>query len=105
MNQALVRSIVILVPTMVLMVAAALVFSQQRTIATLLQIVGALCLLLVATFHLFEALELFPAMGWGRADSPGHFVDLASAILGVGVFPVGYLLHALSERRRKSGES
>jgi hypothetical protein len=36
-------------------------------------------------------------MRWGAADSIGHYVDLASAILGLCLFPIGYLFHALSK--------
>ena len=32
--------------------------------------------------HIAEKLELFPVMGWGLPNSPGHYIDLASAVLG-----------------------
>jgi hypothetical protein len=35
-------------------------------------------------------------MGWGIKDSAGQYVDLSSAVLGLTLFPIGYLLHALS---------
>ena len=34
---------------------------------------------------------LFPWMGWGRPDSIGHYLDLASAAGGLMLFPIGYL--------------
>jgi len=34
-------------------------------------------------------------MRWGLEDSPGHYLDLVSAILGLTLFPAGYLAHAL----------
>jgi hypothetical protein len=39
-----------------------------------------------------EALHLFPAMGWGRPGTVGHYLDLTGATLGVALLPVGYLL-------------
>ena len=38
---------------------------------------------------------LFPGMHWGLEHSAGHYVDLAAAVLGLALFPVGYLLQAL----------
>jgi hypothetical protein len=46
---------------------------------------------LVVLTHVAEALGLFPAMRWGAPDSVGHYLDLASAVLGVTLLPVGYL--------------
>jgi hypothetical protein len=64
-----------------------------------LQILGAGCLVVVVLTHICEALHLFPWMDWGLEDSVGHYVDLSSAVLGLTLFPVGYLLHALTGQR------
>jgi hypothetical protein len=48
--------------------------------------------------HVSEAVHLFPWMHWGQEHSAGHYLDLCSAILGLTLFPIGYLLHALAER-------
>ena len=60
-----------------------------------MQVFGAGGLLIVILSHVFEALQLLPRMGWGLENSPGHYVDLLSAVLGFTFFPVGYLIHAL----------
>jgi hypothetical protein len=60
--------------------------------------VGAGCLVIVALTHVSEALKFFPWMHWGLENGAGHYLDLATAILGVTLFPVGYLLHALAKR-------
>ena len=65
----------------------------------MLQLVGAGCLMLVVLTHVAEALHLFPWMQWGMEHSVGHYLDLFSAIFGLTLFPIGYLLHAFAERR------
>ena len=52
----------------------------------------------VVLTHVSEALRLFPWMQWGLEDSDGHYLDFWSAVLGLTLFPVGYLLHALTKR-------
>jgi hypothetical protein len=37
-------------------------------------------------------------MHWGDTHSVGHYLDFASAVLGLTLFPIGYLLHALFEQ-------
>jgi hypothetical protein len=76
------------------MVGAALVHSRARTAASLLQLIGAGCLLLLVLTHFCEGLQLFPSMRWGDPHSVGHYFNLSSALLGASLFPVGYLLHA-----------
>jgi len=51
--------------------------------------------MIVVLAHLCEALKLFPSMGWGLSASAGHYLDLGSAVLGLTLFPIGYLWHAL----------
>jgi len=43
--------------------------------------------------------RLFPAMGWGRPDSPGHDLDLASAVLGIGLLVAGSITFAMKRGR------
>ena len=64
----------------------------------MLQVVGAACLVIVVLTHFCEALHLLPWMHWGDRHSVGHYLDLASAILGLTLFPVGYLLDVLAKR-------
>jgi hypothetical protein len=42
--------------------------------------------------HLAETLHLLPGMGWGLPNSPGHYLDLVSAIAGVVMLLVAYAL-------------
>jgi hypothetical protein len=58
-------------------------FLRRRTVAQLLQLLGAGFLLLVALTHLCEALHLQPGMQWGAPRSAGHYLDLVSALVGI----------------------
>ncbi len=37
-------------------------------------------------------------MQWGHENSVGHYLDLSSAVLGLTLFPLGYLFQALAPR-------
>ena len=54
--------------------------------------------MVVVVTHVCEALHLLPSMYWGQPQSVGHYLDLSSAVLGLTLFPIGYLLHALTKR-------
>jgi hypothetical protein len=77
---------------------SAVLFVRDRDVWSLLQLLGAGGLAVVVLVHLFETLHLFLSMGWGAQHSIGHYVDFAGAVLGLTLFPVGYLLHALTDR-------
>jgi len=40
-------------------------------------------LLVVLLTHVAERWRVLPGMGWGPPDSPGHYLDLFSAITGI----------------------
>jgi hypothetical protein len=46
----------------------------------------------VVLTHIAETVHLFPAMGWGNAQSVGRYLDLSSAIRGIALLSVGFLL-------------
>jgi hypothetical protein len=50
-----------------------------------LTLAGIFCLVIVAPTHVAEHWHILPSKGWGLPDSPGHYLDLASAVLGVGL--------------------
>jgi hypothetical protein len=95
LQHTLIRALVALVPASMLFVGSAALFSRVKTVRSLLQLLGAGCLVVVVLTHLSEALHLFPGMHWGLKDSAGHYLDLWSAVLGLMLFPTGYLLHAV----------
>jgi hypothetical protein len=47
---------------------------------------------------LLERLQLLPGMGWGLPDSPGHYLDLISAIADVVLLLVAGVLWLLSSK-------
>lgn len=100
MNGALARALVALLPAGMLVLGAAVLFARGRCVYSFLQLIGAACLVVVVLTHIAEALRLLPWMHWGVEQSIGHYVDLWSAVLGLTLFPTGYLLEALTRRQR-----
>jgi hypothetical protein len=97
-NITLSKALVALVPTSMLLSGSVVLFFKRKTLYSFLQLFGAGCLVVVVLCHVFEALYLFPWMGWGLEHSVGHYLDFWSVILGLTLFPVGYLFHALTKR-------
>jgi hypothetical protein len=98
MNDTLLKGPVILVPACMLFSGSAVLFVRTKTVWSFLQLLGAGCLVVVVLTHICEALHLFPWMGWGLENSVGHYLDLSSAVLGLTLFPAGYLFHVLGKR-------
>jgi hypothetical protein len=99
MNVTLVKALVALVPVSILFCVAATIFLRERMLWSFLQLLGAAALLSVVIAHVCEALELLPWMHWGGQHSVGHYVDLGSAVLGLTLLPLGYLLRIAAKRR------
>jgi hypothetical protein len=95
-DATLIRALAALVPAGVLFSGSAILFFREKTVCSFLQLFGAGCLAVVVLTHLSEALRLFPWMHWGAEHSAGHYLDLGSAVLGLTLFPLGYLFHALT---------
>ena len=97
MNITLLKALVAFVPASILFSGSVFVFLKGKTVSSFLQVLGAGCLFVVVLTHVSEALHLFPWMRWGAEHSVGHYVDFLSAVLGLTLFPLGYLLHALTK--------
>jgi hypothetical protein len=67
-------------------------FARERTGWRFVQLFGSFCLVVVVLTHVAEALHLLPSMGWGLPNSAGHYLDLCSAIIGLILLPLGYVL-------------
>jgi len=102
MTVPLLKAMMALVPASMLLFSAILLFVRGRTASASLQVAGAASLVVIVLCHVFEALDLFPWMGWGLEHSVGHYLDLSSALFGLTLFPVGYLLHAVAEHGKQS---
>ena len=97
MNVTLLKALVALAPMLMLFSGAVLLYVRTKTTSSLMQVIGAGCLMVIVLTHVCEALNLFPSMRWGAEDSIGHYLDFSSVILGLSLFPVGYLFHALAK--------
>lgn len=64
-----------------------------------LLLAGCGCLAIVVLTHVAERLDVLPGMGWGLPDSPGHYLDLVSAISGAALLLAAGLLRLLHSRR------
>ncbi len=100
MNATLLKSLLALVVVSVLLAASAVFIKRERSTGSLLQLLGALLLVIVVLSHVFEALNLFPQMQWGQPHSVGHYLDFGSAVLGLTLVPLGYVLRRLRRARR-----
>src|SRR5260370_22230518 len=98
MNSTLQIALLALLPVCMLFAGSAVLFFSAKTVASFLQLLGAGCLVIVVLTHLSEAIHLFPWMYWGRPHSIGHYLDFWSAVLGLTLFPLGYLFYALARR-------
>ena len=99
MNTTLIKALVVLVPGAMLLIGSITLFRRNKTIYSLLQMLGAGSLIVVVLTHVFEVLHAFPSMGWGNENSAGHYIDLGSAVLAATLFPTGYLLHAMRRQQ------
>jgi hypothetical protein len=98
MNATILKALGGLVPASMLLSGSALIYFRGKTVSCLLQLAGAGGLVVVVLAHVCEALGLFPWMHWGLEHSVGHYLDFCGAVLGVTLFPLGYMLHALTKR-------
>jgi hypothetical protein len=64
-----------------------------------LLLLGFVCLAVVVLTHVAEWLRLFSGMGWGLPNSPGHYVDFASAVLGCALLIAGMIWISFNARR------
>jgi hypothetical protein len=83
-------------PTCMLLIGSFLVFARDKSVASILQLLGATFLTVVVLVHVAETFSLLPWMDWGLRRSSGHYLDLGSAVLGLTLFPIGYLWHAVA---------
>ena len=81
-----------------LFIGSAVSFARERTGWRAVQLFGSFCLVVVVLTHIAEAFHLLRGMGWGLPNTPGHYLDLLSAIIGIILLPLGYVL----ARRRNS---
>ena len=98
MNVTLLKALIASVPVGTLFAWSLGAFCKGKALSSLLQLLGAGCLVIVVLTHVCEALQLLPWMQWGVEQSVGHYLDFWSAVLGLSLFPIGYLLHAFTKR-------
>jgi hypothetical protein len=53
----------------------------------------------LTNFSNSRVFHIFPSMGWGLPDSPGHYLDLVSAVFGLALLGAGLVVRAISRTR------
>src|SRR6516162_5618286 len=79
MNPMELKAAIALSPALLLLIGSVALFAKTYSMSAFLQLVGAGCLVLVVLAHICEAFGLLPWMGWGLADSVGHYIDRQSS--------------------------
>jgi hypothetical protein len=72
--------------------------SGRRGSVRLFLLAGCGCLTVVALTHVAEAMHWLPGMGWGLPNSPGHYLDLFSAVSGVALLLTAGVLRLLHQK-------
>lgn len=99
MNDTLIKALVALLLVCLLLWRSFASMSRQRSVSSILRLVGTGFLLVVALTHICEALRILPWMHWGAKRSVGHYIDLWSAVLGLTLFAIGFLTRSIAKRR------
>jgi hypothetical protein len=71
------------------------------TLGRCLLLFGFVCLTIMVFTHVVERLRLFSSMGWGLSDSPGHYLDFVSAVLGCGLLIAGMIWISFNARQSR----
>jgi len=103
MNPILLKALIALVPVGLVFAGSLILYMRSRTGFTILQLIGSACLILVVLVHFCEALHFLTWMRWGEEGTAGHYLDMAAVVLGLTLYPLGFLLHALTYRPGASG--
>ena len=93
----LLKAVILLVPAAFLFTYSLVLF-QRKAPGPALQLLGAASLVVVVFTHICEGLRLFSEMGWGAEHSPGHYLDLIFAVLGLTLFAAGHILRFAVKR-------
>jgi hypothetical protein len=83
------------IPVCAILFVSIIGFTKERSIWRFVQLLGGGLPAHDGACAHWEAFHLFPGMNWGRNNSAGHYLDLFSSILGLTLFPLGYLLQVL----------
>lgn len=98
LNAMVLKSFLALAAASALLVGSAILYRRRRSAGFVLLFLGAVCFIVVALAHIFEALGILRAAGWGRPHSLGHYIDLLAAVLGL-TLVLAALLFNLAYRR------
>lgn len=95
-------AVLVLVGCAVALICAASIWGylKNRRQADAVQLLGSALLLVMVLTHVAEQFHLLVAMRWGSSDSPGHYLDLISAVGGFGLFCGGITMKLVRKSSR-----
>jgi len=97
--RTLIIAIALLIPVAVLLAGSLYSLLKKRSLPAILRLVGASLLLIVIAAHICEAMGWLATMGWGLPNSPGHYLDLSSAALGMALIVASGLFRVRKSER------
>ena len=100
MNVAVLKGVLALLATSALLAGSAILYKRHGTVSSARQLLGVACFVVVAVAHVFEALVILPALGWGQSRSIGHYIDLGAAVVGVTLVSAGLLFEYVRRARQ-----
>ena len=77
----------------------------MRPMTRAIVLAGCVCLIVVVLTHVAEWLQIFPGMGWGMPNSPGHYLDLVSAIIGTILLLAAGLVRFGTRKKEPAGSA
>ncbi|TMA07234.1 MAG: hypothetical protein E6J89_16800 [Deltaproteobacteria bacterium] len=100
MNLAVLKGVLALLATSALLAGSAILYKRHGTVGSALRLLGVAWFVVVAVAHVFEALVILPALGWGQSRSIGHYIDLGAAVVGVTLVSAGLLFEYVRRARQ-----
>ena len=91
MSPTLAKAVVDLLVMSTIGTLAARAYIRTHATGPLLEVVGAAGWAMLGVTHICEGLHVLPRMRWGIEGSPGHYLNLASLLVGL-LLPLGYVL-------------
>jgi len=96
MNPTLLKALIAFVPAGLLFAGSVIFFRKGKSAPSLLQLLGAGCLVVVPLTHVSEALQLFPWMQWGLEHSAGQLCRFVQCYRWSGVVSAGISASSVS---------
>jgi len=89
MSAAVLKGLLALVAACVFFGISSVLFLTHPNLASTLFALGNICFGVLMLMLAFEALDIFPTLGWGQPRSLGSYIDLIVTVSGVALIVAG----------------